>query len=691
MGVLDLFDPADRQLPTLELVKSLEVFATHAAVAIENARQYEALEEATGQLQAQLALRHAILELSGALLATLEPGEVFARIATLLKEIVDYDSLEVRLVDEEKQELYSGYYSDDADGEQMRSWRGPVDVGVSGWVLQNNQAQLVNDMLNDPRGALVPGTEWEPQASIIAPLTLGDTPIGVLALDRLGERTFDQSELESVTLFANLAAIAIHNARQYEEAEKASRQLEEQLALRHELLSASGAVLSSLEQTEVLEHIADTLKQIVDYDTMDVRLVDAARRQLVAIYARDETRRAGDLRLRHPSGRGHQRLGRAAQRGPADQRHGQGPARRPHPRHRRGRGAGLHPRTALRRRRGLRRHDDGPARRAHFRRSRARARAAVRQPRGDRHPQRPAVRRAGDDVRPARGPARPAARAHGPQHAAAQLARPARSLLAHHHHAQGHRRLRRHGHPHARRGDARAGVHLLARQERGGQRAVPALDRRGDGRVGRASRRGAAGQRHDARSARRAYPGHGGGRTAGQHRGPAASARKSDRRPHPGPLRGPHLRGRRPRAGQALRQPGGDRHPERADVRGDGAPGHQRRPHRHPQLPPLPRVAQGRGQPRRPLRRALLPADDGPRPLQGGQRHHRPPEGRRRAARGLGRAAQLLPRVGLPRPLRRRGVRDDPSADDAGRGRRRLPSASGPPSRCWTRAIPTCT
>jgi diguanylate cyclase (GGDEF)-like protein len=289
MGVLDLYDPADRQLPTLELVKSLEVFATHAAVAIENARQYEALEEATGQLQAQLALRHAILEVSGALLATLEPGEVFARIATLLKEIVDYDSLEIRLVDEEKQELYSGYCSDDDDaGEEMRCWRGPVDVGVSGWVLQNNKAQLVNDMLNDPRGALVPGTEWEPQASIVAPLTLGDTAIGVLALDRLGERTFDECELDPVSLFANLAAIAIHNARQYDEAEKASRRLEEQLALSHELLSASGAVLSSLEQTEVLEHIADTLKQIVDYDTMDVRLVDAERRQLVAIYARDE-------------------------------------------------------------------------------------------------------------------------------------------------------------------------------------------------------------------------------------------------------------------------------------------------------------------------------------------------------------------------------------------------------------------
>jgi diguanylate cyclase (GGDEF)-like protein len=287
MGVLDLFDPADRQLPTLELVKSLEVFATHAAVAIENARQYEALEEATAALEAQLALQHAILDVSGALLATLEPREVFARIATLLKEIVDYDALEVRLVDEEAQELYCGFAADE-DAEQMRSWRSPLDVGVSGWVVQHNEAQLVNDMLRDERGALVPGTEWESQASIVAPLALGDTVLGVLALDRLGERNFAEHELEPVTLFANLAAIAIHNARQYEEAEKASRQLAEQLALSHELLSASGAVLSSLEQTEVLEHIADTLKQIVDYDAMDVRLVDEAHEQLVALYARDD-------------------------------------------------------------------------------------------------------------------------------------------------------------------------------------------------------------------------------------------------------------------------------------------------------------------------------------------------------------------------------------------------------------------
>lgn len=125
VGVLDLFDPADRRLPTLDLVESLEVFAAHAAAAVENARRYEALEETSTQLEGQLALQHAILEVSGDLLAALEPRGVFARLAMLLKEIVDFDSLEVRLVDEKAGELYSGYSVDEVDGEAVRSWRTP--------------------------------------------------------------------------------------------------------------------------------------------------------------------------------------------------------------------------------------------------------------------------------------------------------------------------------------------------------------------------------------------------------------------------------------------------------------------------------------------------------------------------------------------------------------------------------------
>jgi diguanylate cyclase (GGDEF)-like protein len=287
MGVLDLYDPVDRVPPTLEVVKSLEVFATHAAVAIENARQYEQLGRATGQLEDQLALRHVLLDLSAALLATLDQRELFAQIAALLKEIVDYDAMEIRLVDEGAHELYCGYASAE-DAEQMSGWRAPLDVGVSGWVLHHNEAQLVNDMLSDPRGALVPGTEWVPQASIIAPLNVGGRVIGVLALDRMDGKTFQDGELESVELFANLAAIAIQNAHQYEELQRTSEQLQGQLATRHRLLDVSTTLLGTLDQMTLFHEVTGMLKEIVDYDAMDIRLVDEESRELVCIYSRDE-------------------------------------------------------------------------------------------------------------------------------------------------------------------------------------------------------------------------------------------------------------------------------------------------------------------------------------------------------------------------------------------------------------------
>ena len=169
----------------IELVQAL---AEQAAVAIQNARQYERLANTTTQLASQVELRQVLLELSGTLLTTLDHDSVFSRIATLVKRVVDYDCLEVRLVDPEAQQLYCAYASAAGEG-YLENWRSSLDEGVSGWVVRHNEAQLVNDMPGDPRVAVVPGTEADPQASILVPLTVDGTVIGVLALDRSEGRT----------------------------------------------------------------------------------------------------------------------------------------------------------------------------------------------------------------------------------------------------------------------------------------------------------------------------------------------------------------------------------------------------------------------------------------------------------------------------------------------------------------------
>ncbi len=219
IGMLVIMETERERRFKLDEVELVQALAEQAAVAIRNARQYELLANTTTQLASQVELRQVLLELSGTLLATLDEGNVFSRIASLVKRVVDYDCLEIRLVDPEAQQLYCAYASASGEG-YLENWRSSLDEGVSGWVVRHNEAQLVNDMPGDPRVAVVPGTEADPQASILVPLTVGGTVIGVLALDRGEGRTFDEHELEPAKLFANLAAIAIQNSRRYEDVKR---------------------------------------------------------------------------------------------------------------------------------------------------------------------------------------------------------------------------------------------------------------------------------------------------------------------------------------------------------------------------------------------------------------------------------------------------------------------------------------
>ena len=163
-------------------------------------------------------MRHDLLDLSRYLLCTLDHTAVFGQIADVLKSLVDYDCIDISLVDEAHGELVT-IFAQDAYADQIMEFRVPIDQGVSGWVVRHKQAQLVNDMYSDPRVVQIPGTGQEPQASILVPLMFIDKVLGVLIIDRLGGSIFLEHELETTQLFANLAAIAIHNARSYKEME----------------------------------------------------------------------------------------------------------------------------------------------------------------------------------------------------------------------------------------------------------------------------------------------------------------------------------------------------------------------------------------------------------------------------------------------------------------------------------------
>jgi diguanylate cyclase (GGDEF)-like protein len=169
-----------------------------------------------GLLERELLAQRHVLGVSEAMLAVVDESVVFERIADALGHLVAYDTLAISKVEREagliRTVFARGEHAEELIAGPLRS-----DEGLTGWVVAHDKPVLCNDLLTDPRGVLIAGTpDDEPQASIIVPLRVRGAVIGVLSLDRLGGRAFADAGLETVTLFANLAAVAIENASLHE-------------------------------------------------------------------------------------------------------------------------------------------------------------------------------------------------------------------------------------------------------------------------------------------------------------------------------------------------------------------------------------------------------------------------------------------------------------------------------------------
>ena len=139
----------------------------------------------------------------------------------MLKEIVDYDAMDIRLVDEDASELVVHLLARRERRGDARlphlDRRGRERLGRA---PQRGAARQRHDHTTRASCRCRAPRKTSRRRRIIVPLNVRGKVTGVLCLDRLGGATFDEHELEPAKLFANLAAIAIQNARSYEEMER---------------------------------------------------------------------------------------------------------------------------------------------------------------------------------------------------------------------------------------------------------------------------------------------------------------------------------------------------------------------------------------------------------------------------------------------------------------------------------------
>ena len=150
--------------------------------------------------------------------------ELLARIAQLTKRIVDYRTFGILLFNEPSRELemkVAVQY-----GEKKAIPKVALGEGLVGYAALHREAVLVPDVSKDPRYIKVVD---DVRSELAIPMLLQDRCIGVFDLESPELDAFSKRDVEILTLLASQAAVAIENARLYEEVSKNEARLEKEL------------------------------------------------------------------------------------------------------------------------------------------------------------------------------------------------------------------------------------------------------------------------------------------------------------------------------------------------------------------------------------------------------------------------------------------------------------------------------
>jgi len=154
-----------------------------------------------------------------ALMTTFDINKLLSEAMRLATEVIDAGAASLMLIDDKQEELVFEI-SLGSRGHVLRQQRIPLDEGIAGWVARHGQPAIANDARTDPRFShrVDVRTGFLTQSIAAVPLKVKGRVIGVLeVLNKYSDVGFDQEDVQLMSAIAAQAAIAIENARLYQQ------------------------------------------------------------------------------------------------------------------------------------------------------------------------------------------------------------------------------------------------------------------------------------------------------------------------------------------------------------------------------------------------------------------------------------------------------------------------------------------
>ncbi|MCZ6623010.1 MAG: GAF domain-containing protein, partial [Deltaproteobacteria bacterium] len=258
VGTLACIGRKPRSLTT-DKVQLITSMAGEIGVSVENTRLFEEVKRKSLE---QGALREF---LSNLLLLDLD--SLLERLTQQAVSLFKAEIAWVRLFDKQGK-LWSRAIAGDEAAISLMPLRSVGKlVGRGKWMLDNRKPLAIKDMAKDPVRPYPRNFKAADLHGFLgAPLFSRDgKPLGVIFVITRAPREFSQREIELIEQFANGAAIAIENARLYEETE---RQGEIQ-----KLLKELSQDITSLDIDRLLKKLTEKVRGFFKVDVSDVRIL----------------------------------------------------------------------------------------------------------------------------------------------------------------------------------------------------------------------------------------------------------------------------------------------------------------------------------------------------------------------------------------------------------------------------------
>jgi PAS domain S-box-containing protein len=255
---------------TAEDLPLISALADHVSISLDRVRNRKAIESS-------LAIQHLRTQVAEMLTSDLDLPSVMERILQFGKEITGADSGAIALIEPDGETLTFPYSF--GVPEKMKKMP-PPGSGLIWITLKERKAMLLEDY-SEHLDALKPAVEAGVRALLGVPLIAGDDVIGGMAFfGRSKDSKFTREHLAQMESIAEIAAVAVKNARLFSEAQRLAKESQA-------LIYTAHSISASLDTETVLDEIATQANHLLDCDGSRIHLVDYDTGTVRCVVARE--------------------------------------------------------------------------------------------------------------------------------------------------------------------------------------------------------------------------------------------------------------------------------------------------------------------------------------------------------------------------------------------------------------------